>query len=79
MENHFYEFAVILAVFISQTTKNAAFVDKLVARPRDHYITTWYTPRHMPGGYVAENLRQSLGGATGFSWSSARRRYGRNG
>jgi hypothetical protein len=47
-------------VFISHTTKNAAFVDKLVERLRDHYITTWYAPRHMPGGYFAENIRQSL-------------------
>jgi hypothetical protein len=43
-------------VFISHSTKNAAFVDKLVERLRDHYITTWYAPRHMPGGYFAENF-----------------------
>ena len=37
-------------VFISHSTKNAAFVDRLIERLRDHYITTWYAPRHMPGG-----------------------------
>ncbi len=47
-------------VFISHSTKNAAFVDRLVERLRDHYITTWYAPRHMPGGYFAENIRQAL-------------------
>lgn len=47
-------------VFISHSTKNAVFVDQLVERLRDHYITTWYAPRHMPGGYFAENIREAL-------------------
>ena len=47
-------------VFISHSTKNAAFADRLVERLRDHYITTWYAPRHMPSGYFAENIRQAL-------------------
>jgi hypothetical protein len=47
-------------VFISHSTRNAAFADRLVERLRDHYITTWYAPRHMPGGYFAENIRQAL-------------------
>lgn len=47
-------------VFISHSTKNAAFVDKLVERLRDHYIATWYAPRHMPGGYFVENIEQAL-------------------
>lgn len=47
-------------VFISHATKDAAFVDGLVERLRDHYITTWYAPRHMPGGYFAENICQAL-------------------
>jgi len=47
-------------VFISHSTKNPAFVDRLVEGLRDHYITTWYTQRHMPSGYFAENIRQAL-------------------
>jgi hypothetical protein len=47
-------------VFISHSTKNAAFVDRLAERFRGHSITTWYAPRHMPGGYFAENIRQAL-------------------
>jgi hypothetical protein len=47
-------------VFISYATENRGFVDPLVERLRDHYITTWYAPRHMPGGYFAENIRQAL-------------------
>jgi hypothetical protein len=47
-------------VFISHSTKNVKFVDWLVERSRDHYISTWYAPRHMPGGYFAENIRQAL-------------------
>ncbi len=47
-------------VFISHSTKNAVLVDRLVERLRDHYIATWYAPRHMPGGYFAENIRQAL-------------------
>ncbi len=47
-------------VFISHSSKNAKFADQLVERLRDHYITTWYSPRHMPGGYFAENIRQEL-------------------
>jgi hypothetical protein len=47
-------------VFISHSTKNVKFVDQFVERLRDHYISTWYSPRHMPGGYFAENIRQEL-------------------
>ena len=47
-------------VFISHSTKNAAFVDRFVERLREHYIKTWYAPRHMPGGSFAENIRQAL-------------------
>ena len=47
-------------VFISHSTRNATFVDKLVERLREHYISTWYAPRHMSGGYFAENIRQAL-------------------
>lgn len=47
-------------VFISHTTKNAKFVDALVERLRDHYITTWYAPRHMPGGYFKSNIADAL-------------------
>lgn len=47
-------------VFISHSTKDAIFVDKLVERLRDHYIMTWYAPRNMPGGYFAENIQQAL-------------------
>jgi hypothetical protein len=47
-------------VFISHASKNAPFADKLVERLRDHYIATWYSPRHMPGGYFAENIRRAL-------------------
>ena len=47
-------------VFISHSRKNAAFVDRLVERLRDHYVTTWYAPRHMPGCCFAENIRQAL-------------------
>ena len=41
-------------VFLSHATKNAAFVDRFVERLRDHCITTWSAPGHMPGGYFAE-------------------------
>lgn len=47
-------------VFVSHSTKNAKIVDSLVERLRDHYITTWYAPRHMPGGYFQENIRYAL-------------------
>lgn len=48
-------------VFISHSTKNAAFVDRLVERLRDHYSTTWDAPRHMPGGCFAEEAwRRSM-------------------
>src|SRR5438105_3516882 len=47
-------------VFISHSTKNAAFVDRLVERLRDNYSATWYAPRHTCGGYFAENIHQSL-------------------
>ncbi|NBO93500.1 MAG: toll/interleukin-1 receptor domain-containing protein [Planctomycetia bacterium] len=47
-------------VFISHSTKDAKFTDTLVERLRDHYITTWYAPRHMPGGYFKEGLEQAL-------------------
>lgn len=47
-------------VFISHSTRDSGFVDLLVEQLRDHYITTWYAPRHMPGGYFAENIRDAL-------------------
>lgn len=47
-------------VFISHTTRNAKFTDALVERLRDHYITTWYAPRHMPGGYFKSNIQDAL-------------------
>ncbi len=47
-------------VFISHSTKDAKFVDGLVQRLRDHYITSWYAPRHMPGGYFKSNIEQAL-------------------
>lgn len=47
-------------VFISHSTKDAAFVDGLVERMRDHYIASWYAPRHMPGGYFKSNIEQAL-------------------
>jgi hypothetical protein len=47
-------------VFISHSTRDSAFVDKLVERLRDHYVTTWYAPRHMPGGYFLEGIRRAL-------------------
>lgn len=49
-----------IRVFISYATQNTGFVDPLVERLRDHYIMTWYAPRHMPGGYFAENIHQAL-------------------
>jgi hypothetical protein len=53
-------------VFISHSTKNADFVDKLVERLRYHYITMWYAPRNMPGGYFKENIRQALNNCDWF-------------
>jgi hypothetical protein len=50
----------VTRVFVSHSTQNAKFVDPFVERLRDHYIDTWYAPRHMPGGYFAENIRQGL-------------------
>jgi hypothetical protein len=50
----------VTRVFVSHSTQNAKFVDPLVERLRDHYIATWYAPRHMPGGYFAENIRQGV-------------------
>ncbi len=47
-------------VFVSYATQNVKLVDPLIERLRDHYITTWYAPRHMPGGYFVENIRQAL-------------------
>ena len=32
--------------------------DRLVERLRDQSLTTWYAPRHRPGGYFAENIRR---------------------
>jgi len=50
----------VARVFISHATQDVAFVNTLVERLRDHYIETWYAPRHMPGGYFAENIYKAL-------------------
>ncbi len=55
-------------VFISHSTKSAAFVDRLVERFRDHYIATWYAPRHMPGGCFAANIREALNQCDWFAF-----------
>jgi len=47
-------------VFISHSTKNGKFADALVERLRDHYIATWYAPRHMPGGYFKSKIEAAL-------------------
>lgn len=47
-------------VFVSHSTRNAKFTDALVERLRDHYIATWYAPRHMPGGYFKSNIEDAL-------------------
>jgi hypothetical protein len=52
--------AAVSQVFVSHSTKDAKFVDPLVERLRDHYITSWYAPRNMPGGYFQSNIEQAL-------------------
>jgi hypothetical protein len=52
--------AALTRVFISYANKDQSFVDQFVEHLRDHYITTWYAPRNMPGGYFAENIRSAL-------------------
>ena len=49
-----------IRVFISHSSKNSNFVEKLVERLREHYIPTWYSPRNMPGGYFSESIQQAL-------------------
>lgn len=53
-------------VFVSHSTKNAKFTDALVERLRDHYVATWYAPRHMPSGYFLGNIRDALANCDWF-------------
>jgi hypothetical protein len=53
-------------IFISHSTQDARFVDALVERLRDHYLATWYAPRHMPGGYFKEGLEKALNNCDWF-------------
>jgi hypothetical protein len=47
-------------VFISYSTINQEFVDKLVEVLRDHYIMTWYAPRNIEAGLWEERITEAL-------------------